>query len=107
MRDPFGAAAPTIFAAFADPEPIIYTQAGVVVGPIRAIRSDDAAPNFQGPGASLRKVTYEVRKRDLPAEPTKRDTFTHRRRKWSITERISLDELDAWQLIVTDVGAVS
>jgi hypothetical protein len=105
MLDPFAAAAPIVFSAFADREPIIYTQAGVVIGQIRAIRSDDAAPNFQGAGASLRKVTYEVRKRDLPAEPSKRDTFTHRGRKWSIAERISLDELDAWQLIVTDAGA--
>jgi hypothetical protein len=105
MKAGEAAALAAIHAAWADDEPIIYTQASVAVGPVLAIRSDVAAPTFQGPGASLRKVTYEVRKPDLPAEPTKRDTFTHRGRKWSIAERISLDELDAWQLIVTDVGA--
>lgn len=106
MRDPFGAAAPVIFAAFADPEPIIYTQAGVVLEkPIRVIRSEEGAPAFAGAGASLRKLTYEVRQRDLPAKPTKRDSFTHRGRKWSIEDCTRADDVGAWLLIVTDTGA--
>ena len=106
MRDPFAAAAPVIFTAFVDREPIIYTQAGVQLPkPIRAIRSDEPAPAFPGPGASLRKLTYEVLQSDLPAEPTKRDSFTHRGRRWSIEDRTRLDDTASWLLVVCDAGA--
>lgn len=105
MPDPFGAAAPVIFRAFADPEPIIYTQGGVILPPIRAIRTDEAAPAFEGPGSTLRKLAYEVQQRDLPAEPTKRDSFTHRGRLWTLIEATRMDDVGSWLLMVNDAGA--
>ena len=49
-----------INAAFADPEPIIYTQGGTALPPMPAIRSDEGAPNFDGAGRTLRSVAYEI-----------------------------------------------
>ena len=101
------AAGAVITAAFVDPEPIIYTQGGVILPPIRAIRTEDAAPVFQGAGSTLRKIGYEVQQRDLPAEPTKRDSFTHRGRKWVPAEATRMDDIGAWLLFVEDAGAAT
>ncbi len=106
MPDPFAAAAPVFFTAFADRELIIYTQAGVVLPPIRAIWSDDAAASFEGAGSTLRKLTYEIRQADLPKRPSKtRDSFTHRGRIWQIADVTTRDDIGAWLLVVADVGA--
>ena len=105
MLDPFAMAQRAIRAAFADPEPLDYTQDGLHLPPFQAIRSDRAAPTFEGPGATLRTITYEIEKRALPAVPTKKDSFTHRGRKWSIQDVTSLEDVAAWHLIVTDAGA--
>jgi hypothetical protein len=101
------AAGAAIVAAFADPEPIIYTQAGIVLpDPIRVVRSDDSAPTFAGPGSTLRKITYEVPQSALPAEPTKKDRFEHRGRRWAVQDKTRRDDIGAWLLVVTDDGAV-
>ncbi len=106
MIDPFAAAAPVFFSAFADREPIIYTQDGVVLPPVYAIRSDDAAASFEGAGSTLRKLTYEVQQRDLPKRPSKaRDSFTHRGRKWQISDVVTRDDISAWMIVVVDAGA--
>lgn len=103
--DPFGAAAPAIFAAFADPERIIYTQAGKVLpAPIAAIRCEDEAPAFHGGGSTLRTISYEIRFADLPGEPTKRDHFVHRGRRWTIEDRTRLDHVKAWRVVVVNAG---
>jgi hypothetical protein len=99
------AAGAAIAAVFADPEPVIYTQGGVILPPIGAVRSDAAAPAFAGAGSTLRKTTYEIAKAALPAEPTKKDSFIHRGRKWTIDDRTSLDANDAWLLVVSDAGS--
>lgn len=106
MRDPFEAAAPVFFTAFADLEPVIYIQAGVPLPPIRAIRSTDPAPGFAGPGSSLRKVSYEIRYSDLTDEPTKRDKLAHRGRLWAIQEVTRCDDVGAWLVVVVDAGAL-
>jgi hypothetical protein len=106
MVDPFKAAAPAFFKAFADPERIIYTQDGVVLEPIRAIWTDDAAASFFGAGGTLRKLTYEIQQSDLPKRPSKtRDTFTHNGRRWAIEEVICRNDIGAWWLVVADAGA--
>lgn len=98
------AAGQTIFNAFADPEPIIYTGAGLVEQPLRAVRSDWQAPAFAGAGETLRKITYEIQKQLLPGEPTKRNTFTHRGMRWSVEDITNRDDVDAWELVVSIAG---
>ncbi len=105
MVDPFRAAASVLFKAFADPERIIYTQDGVVLLPIRAIWTDTAAAGFEGPGSTLRKLTYEIQQSDLPKRPSKtRDSFTHIGRRWAIDDVTKRDDIGAWWLIVSDAG---
>ena len=98
-------AAAGIAAVFADPELIIYTQKGIKLAPIRVIRSDAAAPAFAGAGSTLRKTSYEIPKSTLPDKPSKKDSFTHRGRNWSIDDSTSMDASDAWLLVVSDAGA--
>jgi hypothetical protein len=106
MRDPFAAAAPIVFSAFADREPIVYTQAGVVLQPFRAVLQDDAAATFPGAGSTLRKLTYEVQQADLPKRPSKtRDSFTHRGRRFEISDVTDRTDIGAWWLVVVDTGA--
>lgn len=98
--------AAAIFAAFADPEPVVYSQRGVALpAPVRAVRSVDAAPAFAGPGDTLRSTTYEIRQADLPDEPTAKDSFTHRGRRWRVSNVTRDDDAGAWLLMVTDAGA--
>lgn len=105
MFDPFKAAAPALFEAFADLEPIIYTQDGVVRDPIRAIYMDDAAAGFPGAGSTMRKLTYEVQQSDFPQRPSKRDSFTHKGHRWEISDITRRDDVGAWWLVVVDAGA--
>ena len=98
--------AATIFGAFTDLEPIIYTQAGAVLEPISAIRSDVPAPTFQGPGSTLHRVTYEVQMLDLPERPANGETFSHRGRTWRVSQVEDLLEVRSWLLTVTDAGAL-
>ncbi len=105
MHDPFAAAAPAIFAAFADRERIIYTQAGVELPPIAAIRTDASAPDLLG--SSPEQISYEIRQADLPAPPSKKDYFIHRGHRWDIEERKELHEVAGWRVFVVDAGAVA
>ncbi|PCG08690.1 hypothetical protein COA17_11070 [Sphingomonas ginsenosidimutans] len=108
MSDPFAAAAPLIFRAFADRERIVYTQAGVALpAPIAAVRRDDAAPDPYGAGRTARRVEYEIQIADLPAAPTKADSFTHRGRRWAVEDRTRLDAVGAWLVFVIDAGPAS
>ena len=108
MFDPFRAAAPVFIKAFADPERIIYKQDGVVLPPIQAIWTDDAAAGFAGAGSTLRKLTYEIQQSDLPKRPSKtRDSFKHRGRRWEISDVTRRDDIGAWWLVVVDAGAVT
>ena len=102
------AALAAIHAAFADPEPLVYEQGGVLLEPIRAIWSDDGAAGFQGAGSTLRQITYEIQQADLPERPSKtRDRFTHRGRRWDISDVTRRDDVGAWCLIVVDAGAAT
>ena len=103
---PWDTASGVIAAAFADPEPLAYTQSGVTF-PVKAIRSDVAADAFPGPGATLRKVVYEIRQADLPAPASKKDSFVHRGRIWRAEDITRRDDVGAWELVVVDQGAAS
>ena len=93
-----------ITAAFGDPEPIIYTGAGLDGDPLAAIRMDERAPDFSGPGQTLREVTYEVQDALFPSPPRNSDTFTHRGRTWHVQQREHRPEIAAWWLNVSDGG---
>lgn len=97
-----------IDAAFVDPEPLIYSGAGLVAEPIFAIRSDNAAPDFAGEGRTLRQVTYEVAQSDLPMRPDKSNTFTHRAHNWKVEDVTPRDDLapPKWELVVIDLGEI-
>lgn len=99
------AAGAAINAAFADPEPIVYTQGGAALPPMPAIRSDEGAPTFDGPGRTLRSVSYEIQQQHLPIRPLNNDTFTHRRRRWKVIDVTTHDDVGAWRVVVTDAGA--
>lgn len=96
-----------IDAVFADVDPIIYTGAGLVAAALPAIRSDGAAPSFEGAGATLRQITYEMAQGLFPQTPeTDEDTFTHRGRVWSVcqVERVEDVSPPKYLLTVTDTG---
>ena len=92
-----------IARAFAEEEPVTY-RGPVVVGPISAIVSNDPAGEFAGAGATLRRITYEIQKGDLPFTPRKKETLDHGSRSWRVEDITSRADVDAWQLVVTDAG---
>jgi hypothetical protein len=93
-----------IDAAFADEEPLIYTGAGLAGAEISAIRSDVAAQDFDGPGKTLRRVTYEIGQADLPQRPDKTNSFIHRGRTWKVEDVTKRDDIGKWELVVVDLG---
>ncbi len=102
------AALTAIHAAFADSQPVLYIQDGIALPPIRAIWTDAAAAGFEGPGSTLRKLTYEIQQSDLPKRPSKtRDSFTHNAQRWTISDVTRRDDISAWVLVVTDAGATA
>jgi len=98
-------ASATIDAAFADPELINYTGAGLAGVDIAAIRSDLPGPEFSGAGNTLKQVIYEIAYALLPQEPEANvDTFTHRGRAWMVINVDRFEPASKWQLTVTDNG---
>lgn len=93
-----------IDAEFIDPEPLIYTGAGLSGLPIWAIWSDVPASDFAGPGQTLRKVTYEIKQSDLPERPDKTNRFAHRGRTWKVEDVTQRDDIGKWELVVEDLG---
>lgn len=96
-----------IDSVFADPAAIIYTGAGLAAAPVSAIRSDQPAPDFAGPGQTARTIGYEVAITALPNKPSKSDYFTHRSRKWRVIDITTRDEIGKYVLIVQDDGAAA
>lgn len=101
--DPFAAALAAISAMFA--EPIIYTGAGLIEEPIVAIKSDAPAGGFNGRGATLRQISFEVAQVLLPSQPEKRDMIQHKGSLWRVTDITRRDDVAAWELVVTRDGA--
>lgn len=98
----WAAALSSIAAAFADPEPIIYTCFGQDAVEITASWSERDL--LEGGRAVIYEVRFDAA---LPAAPTKRDTFIHRGRRWSLGDHPRPhDAVEAWELTVTDEGAV-
>ena len=94
-------ASAAIDAVFADPEAIVYTGGGLVAAPVKAIRLDLDAPEFDGVGSTLPRIVYEVAFAAFPGEPKKPDFFTHRGRRWNIQQAQRRDDVGKWRLDVT------
>ena len=78
---------------------ITYTGAGLTAAPITAIPIDDGAPAFQGPGSTLRSLSFEIDKALLPDVPRKGDIIGgFRGRSWKVIERTERDDVEAWIL---------
>lgn len=99
------AEAAAIHAAFA--EPVRYTGAGVTDAPIAAVRSDDAAAAFQGPGMSARQKWFEIRYADLPNRPANGEQLVDANgagASFRVIEVEDHDDIDAWWVFV-EAGA--
>lgn len=105
--DPEAAALDAIHAAFADREPLFYIQAGAILPAFTAIRSERKAPAFEGAGSSLRTIAWEIRKVDVPVRPRTNEVFTHRGRRWRVGDVTTMDDVAAWEVVVSDIGAAA
>lgn len=83
-------------------EPIIYTGAGLTAAPIKAIPSDSAALPFQGPGATVREVSFEIAQAALPADPDKGNTIVHGANTWRVNDITRRDDAASWVLVVEE-----
>lgn len=89
MADPFAVAQGAIRAAFGIP--VSYTGAGLSAAPLRAIKADVAAPDFQGAGQTLRRISFEVAASDLPLRPGAGNVIVERpgepgERRWRVID---------------------
>lgn len=69
------------------------------VDPVRiipAIFSDAPADDFTGAGASVRRVSFEIRKSALPAPPSRGDQIVHRGVNWRVIESTDRRDVAAW-----------
>jgi len=98
MRPDEEAALADIRAAFS--ETVIYTGGGLIAQEIPAVRMEDGAPAFQGAGATLRKITFEIAQADLPEEPRKGDLLTSDGVELKVIDRTRRDDVAAWWLVV-------
>lgn len=81
-------------------EPIFYTGAGVADTPLDAIPSETAAPAFNGPGSTVRMVTFEIAFGALPQRPKKGNLIVHASGRWSVLEILDDSSISAWILTV-------
>lgn len=100
------AALAAIRAEFVDPEPATYIQSWGALPPLAVVRLETSAPSYEGPGRTLRTITYQILQADLPEEPTKRDKLIHRGRQWAIDDVTRRDDIGEWDLIVSDAGRI-
>lgn len=99
--NPF-AAALTVFPAAAGGCTVAYTGAGLAGENVSAVKSDVAADEFPGPGATARHISFEIGKALLPERPAKRDVIVDAAGRWSVIEVASRDDVSAWVLSVEE-----
>ncbi|MCK0533406.1 hypothetical protein [Sphingobium agri] len=98
MRPEEEAALADIHAAFSGS--VAYTGAGLIGAAIAAVRMEDTAPPFQGAGATLRKVWYEIMQDVLPSEPRKGDQIVDGGAERKVIDVTRRDDLAAWWVVV-------
>lgn len=90
-------AAAAIHGAFAST--VIYAPKSGSQISLTAVRSDEAAGNFMGAGATMRTVSWEVRQSDVAA-PSKGDAILADDIEWRVIDITRRDDVGAWVLIV-------
>jgi hypothetical protein len=100
MRAHEAAALAAIDAAFA--VDILYTGAALEAAPLSAIKSDVPASDFQGPGNTLREISFEINDVDLPERPRKGNVIVEveTSQSWKVNDITLLAEFGKWRLIV-------
>ncbi len=95
-----------VHAAFAEPQPVRYTGAGLADAPLSAVKSEVPASDFQGPGAgTLRKVSFEVPIAALPGRPRKGNRLVEddgAGEAWTVNQAERRADIGAWVLIVEE-----
>lgn len=86
-----------IHAAFA--QPITYKPRGGALQQVTAVYSDSAAPNFDGMGATLRTIRWEVRQSDI-TDPELDAEISAEGKTWRVVDITRRDDVGAWELIV-------
>lgn len=81
-------------------EEVRYSGAGLSDDPVIAIRSDVPADEFQGPGATARRVSYEIARSALPQRPGKSDLIVDGDDQWRVNDVTERRDVDAWVLTV-------
>lgn len=96
------AAQAAIHAVYA--EPILYTGGAFVDEPLTAVPSDMGAPAFQGAGATLRELSFEIPRGSLPFDPDKTHLIfrVNTGETWRVNDITRRDDIGAWVLIVED-----
>jgi hypothetical protein len=100
MRAHEAAALAAIDAAFAID--ILYTGAGLEAEALSAIKSDVAASDFQGPGNTLREISFEINDSDLPERPRKGNGIVEvdTGLSWEVNDITPLSEFAKQRMIV-------
>lgn len=96
-------AAAAIHAAFREELPVRYTGAGVTNRSVAAVKVDIAADSFQGPGKTLRQISFEVQQCALPEPPGKGNRIVELDGDgtvWRVIDITRRDDVGAWVLIV-------
>jgi len=72
--------------------------------PIRAIKIDEPADEFQGIAGKARRVSFEIQTTDLPRRPEKGDIASEITppRDWSVIDIADRDDVGAWVVTVED-----
>ncbi|WP_122927938.1 hypothetical protein [Sphingobium sp. LF-16] len=102
----WAAEAARLHAAFADP--ILYTGSGLVEESITGTKCDQSGDAFQGAGATIRHVWFEVQMADFPNAPGKGDRIVHTDRmtgattEWEVIDRVDRADIGAWELTVEE-----
>ena len=102
MLDPFADALADLDVEFAGVEPLLYSCSGAAPIPIMGPWSEQDLLD------GGRRVVYELAySLPLASSPSTRDSFTHRGRRWSVTDVRRSDLLQRWELTVADQGAAA
>lgn len=67
---------------------------------VAVIWSDVAGDDFQGPGNTIRAVSFEIDRSLLSQRPAKSDRITRKGSVWAPIEVIDRDDVDAWTVHV-------
>lgn len=67
---------------------------------VTAIKSDEPADQFQGPGATTRHVSFEIRQAALPRDPVRNDMILEGAIVWRVIGAVRRDDVAAWAINV-------